>query len=386
MKTVLIALGIFLALPILNPSFAQEVRQRDVINIESGEKINEDFFASGNNIIISGEINGDVYLVAENIFVDGKINGDLITLSKNLTIEGIISGNIRSAARDIRIYGEVQRNVTALGLNVELSKPSSLDGSFTGLGEKISISSPTGKGVTAGAKFLSLNSEINGNATLFIGESLTLGNENQINGNLIYTSGIGKNIEVSPKSSISGEVTQKVYVSNNEMHYRPNSFLQGVLFFLKFIFLFTLLIIGVITIKLLPTFSDNCAEEIEKAPLKNFFAGLAFIIGLPLIIVLLILSLVGIPISLMLLPIYLIFGFFAQIFFILFMGKMLCGFIKKNLPDEIVFLLGFILFAALNFIPLFSGIISFLAICTGAGAIIFMKIKIFRKMRTAKVF
>lgn len=386
MKALLIFLGIFLTLPIIHPSFAQEIKQDDVVTIRAGEKINEDFFATGKNIIISGEIDGDAYLFGENILVEGKINGDLISFSKNLTIDGVISGNLRSAAQDIQVRGEIMRNTTALGLNVEVSKSSSLNGSFAGLGREISIDSSIGKGITAGANSLNINSEINGNANVFIGENLNLGDESQINGDLTYVSGIGRNIEVSNSASISGEVAQRVYVGSNEMYYKPDSFLQSFFVFLKFIFLFSLLIVGIITVKFLPTLSENCAKEIEKAPLKNFLTGLTLLIGLPLILILLTLSLIGIPISLLLLPIYLMLIFFSQIFFIFFVGKIISEFIRKNVPSEIAFFVGFIVFASFSFVPLFSGIFSLVAICTGTGAVVFMKIKLFKKMRSENFF
>ncbi len=56
--------------------------------VGSDEVVDRNFFASGQNVTISGTINGDLYATGGTIIIDGVVNGDVLVAGGVVRITG----------------------------------------------------------------------------------------------------------------------------------------------------------------------------------------------------------------------------------------------------------------------------------------------------------
>lgn len=362
--------------------FAQEFRKAENITLSENETITQDFFAAGRNIIISGNIDGDTYLAGENILIDGTINGDLILVGKTVTIEGDIQGNLRAIGKELKVYGNVQENITWVGESISVSPPATIAGSLTSVAKEVSLNTPLGRGATLAGKNISIDSQINGNLLAAAGEKFFLNENAKIEGDVNYYTGTGLKMTQASTASVSGETTHNIYVTDREMHLETPPFLAGVYLFFKILSLLSLLVSGTLLTFFLPRYSQNVAKQIDAHFLKSLIIGLLILVLTPGVIIFLIITLIGIPIALLLTPLYLALLFFGSIFSILFLGKQISAYLNQEKKSQTFkFLLGLAAFAIFTFVPIFGPILSFAAVTLGIGAFTLEKIRLFKYAR-----
>ena len=72
-----------------------DLSDKKVVVVEKDEMIDDDYFAYGETVTISGTINGDAYLAGGSVLVDGVVNGDLF-------VAGHCAGDAPGRARGCR--------------------------------------------------------------------------------------------------------------------------------------------------------------------------------------------------------------------------------------------------------------------------------------------
>jgi hypothetical protein len=101
-------------------TLAQNVRSGEVVTLDRGEIIEDNYFAGGERVEVLGEVKGDVYAVGGTVIVDGIINGDLLVAGGNIEIRGTITHDIRAAGGNIKISGNVGGNVSVVEVMSQL--------------------------------------------------------------------------------------------------------------------------------------------------------------------------------------------------------------------------------------------------------------------------
>ena len=83
------------------------VRETDVVR--------EDFYATGNRVVIRGTVEGDLVAAAfESIVVEGTVQGDVIAIAGSVTISGEVQGSVRAIADSVTITGVVGDDVVTV--------------------------------------------------------------------------------------------------------------------------------------------------------------------------------------------------------------------------------------------------------------------------------
>lgn len=292
------------------------------VMVEEGEVIDRDFFAAGETITISGVINGDAFLAGGNISVDGKINGDLLAGGGMMTISGEVSDDVRVGGGNILISGTIGKNLTVGGGNVTISNEAKVGGSLLAFGGSLVVNGPIGRDALAFASQANFGNQIGGDLKGTI-ESLTLSSEAQILGNLEYES--PQKAVIGEGATVFGKIT---YKPKEEKPLQPEGWLKKIpLGFGKKIrpfFAFTSfilnLILGLLFISFFPKRAAGMIKTLASRPWASLGVGILTPIIFGLAMVLLTISLVGIPLMLILLLLFSFLVYFSKIFTILFLG------------------------------------------------------------------
>ncbi|MDP3836611.1 MAG: polymer-forming cytoskeletal protein [bacterium] len=349
---------------------AAEVKSQNNIYVPAGETIDGNLYAAGNNITIDGEIKGDLIAAAQTITVNGRLDGDLIAAAQTITINGEINGNVRIAANSASLNGVVARNVNFIGNSIALGKNARvgwdllsaamntdimgvIDGNVYGEGDNIILSGKIGKNFS----FLSDNRNRN----------ITLAPQATINGNLTY--GEGTNINIQDGASVAGEVNPVKQESKSGS--KAMNKLWSIIYSI-----FAAIVIGLVIIKPGRKIALGMNNIIRQQPGMVFVWGLLTFLVVPMGALILIFTIIGAPLAIILLGLWLMMLWIGKIITAIFVGQTLVARFSRGEENSktltVGLMIGVIILWLLFAIPFVGWLISLAATCLGTGALILL--------------
>ena len=357
----LILILIVLCLPAVTLASYGEMEN---VFIPKEQVISYNFFKTGETVDISGTLQKDAYILAETVVVDGVIEGDLIGAAENLTINGTVKGNLRFLAGKIVITGEVRKN-------------------FTGAGESVIVSGTVGQDIMVGANKFDLQSEHQGDINLF-GVSAKL--DQNIGGNLFlhidpkgsveFAEGlsVGGNLEYSPtrKTMVnfdSLQITGQTKQLSQQVSVDWRKTFDYLYIFGRLFYFFGLLVLAMVMIRVMKKITMLLAATVSKDPLKCFNHGFWWLIFTPMVSLLLMATMVGMPLGLIAMGLYLIAFYVVKVFVALAIGALI---LKEDVKNNKLFwpmILGvFIVVVAIS-LPFVGFLINLIISTAGFGAL-----------------
>ncbi|MFA6194959.1 MAG: hypothetical protein WC719_04515 [Patescibacteria group bacterium] len=325
-KTTKILLFLALLLLPLTALKAAGTKTGEAILIPKEEIVSGNLYAAGTSITVDGNISGDLVAVAQSITVNGRVEGDIIAAGQDITVNGEVGGNIRVAGSNITINGPVARNVNAFGANIILGPDSrigwdayvagsilfsrgTIDGGLGGYAGQALITGKIGKNVDL---------KLSGKAA----NKLTIASGAIINGDINYTS--DQAADISNDASVAGNVKQETPAVKTDNLFWP--WVWGRLFAI-----FAAIAVGLV----MTTICQNCIQKIigliEEKKARILIPGVIIFFVLPPIVLVLMITVIGIPLALILAALWLIAAYVAKVLTAIFLGNLL---IKKILKKE----------------------------------------------------
>lgn len=363
---------------------------KEVVTLEEDEVINRDFFAAGDTVEIFGTVNGDVYVAGGVVTVRGVINGDLLVAGGTLNLAGEVMGDIRAAGGNVTINSIVDGNVTVFGGNVEITDNAIITGSLVGGGGNVYVSGPVGKDITFGAGTLTLSSLVGGDIESGVGE-LKVTSQANLNGNLYYYS--DEEATVSDSATISGVIERNdpakrlaVEVNENEIKRGAKGFLEGVTTTGKMISFTSLLLIGLLILKLFPNYSMNTVAKLKEKTWKSLGIGTLALFVTPIAAFFAMITIIGFPVGLITLLIYFVYLYMSRIFLMLWAGQFLMDKVSKKKNIYGAFLLGLIAYSVVTLIPVVGGFVKFFTLTFSLGAMVLNCKDTYKKALESKIY
>lgn len=362
---IVISLALIL-LPLTAVRAASE-KAESSIYVSKDEIISGNLYAAGKTITVDGTISGDLIGAAQSIVVNGRIEGDVIGAAQDITINGEVGGNVRVAGDSVNINGSVARNVNAFGSNIIMGSNSrvgwdiylagatadvrgTVDGSLSGQAGQANLSGKIGKNVNLDLENGGTNQKLSITPTAIV------------NGDIIYTS---KNAAlVSPQANVSGQVQQKTPAT------KTSNWLMlwtwGRLFSI-----FAALAVGLVLVFIGKNVTIKIIEKMESSPLKMLLPGLAFMFILPPLALVLAITIIGLPLSLITGASWLIATYLAKIFTAILLGQFIIKkiFRKSDWPLVSSLVIGVIICWLLFSIPFVGWLFGLISIWLGLGGI-----------------
>ena len=341
------------------------------IYVGEDEIVNDNYYAFGNTVTIDGIINGDLFAFGKSVTVNGDVIGDVIAGGDTITLNGIVEGNIRVAGSNVDINSQVTRNVHAFGGAVTIGSNSDIGWTLTTGATAVDIRGTIhGNVLGYGGNFL-VGANISNNATFtYDTESvLTILDSTTINGDLTYTS--EQTADIEQGATIEGQTVHQIPTPSVQ---RTGLYLGSLWFVFKLVALFALLFAGVLVISLFPKELIGVIGVSKARPAKSLLTGLITVIVTPFAILILFISLIGIPVGLIMLALYLIILFLVKIVIGTLIGQSIIRLFKKNSSETppLIWpmLLGTTLFYAVTNIPFIGWLLGMVGVIWGFGAIV----------------
>jgi hypothetical protein len=324
--------------------------------LEKDQIVNHDYFTAGSQVTIDGIINGDAYIAGGQVDVNGIINGDLLVAGGQINIRGTVSQNIRAVGGSIVIEGDVGKNLSMAGGSMTIYRTAKI----------------TGNTVIAGGN-ARVEGNILGNLTIGIG-ILNVLPETTIHGNINYWSNNKATIAQSAKIIGQTNFYQTQFQTGPKKTIgRINGVASGAKAFFVIYGFISSLILGLLFVWLFPVFTQNTVDLIKNKFWLSVLIGFITLIVVPVVGIIFAITVLGIPITLVLIFTYFVLIYIAKIFISLTIGKSIAEKAKWNMNSYWTFVLGIISYYIIGFVPVVGGLMKIFATFAGMGAILIRK-------------
>lgn len=369
--------GLLILIPLL--TFAAEFRTGDQPSLSSGETITNDLYMAGGNVTANGSIQGDLTAAGGNLLLDGPVSADVLVAGGTISIFGDVTGDVRFGGGNVTIKGAVAGDVIGGGGQVSLVG-SRVGGDVAIGGGAISIDAPISGTVHLGGGDIRINAPITGN--VFVqAEKLTLGPNAALNGNLTYSA--SEPAELESGASVRG---------TTEFNERPDHATKAglaagliALFTLWMLAKFLMLLVGAGALAyFFHRYSRELVATAATQPWTEIIRGLVIMIVLPVVSIILLASIIGIPLGILGLLSYAILCIFAHLASPILVGSVLHKWLRKPagyVVDWKTVLLGTLVFFILGVIPFIGWIAKALICLLTLGAALNIKWSVAKEWR-----
>lgn len=253
----------------------------ETINLSKGAIIDGDFFAFGSEARIDGPVTNDLNLLASEVSLTGPIGDDVRVSATKLDISGaVIQGDLMSASGKVFINSETEVLGKTFLAGSRINISGKLNDEANLWGEKVFFDGTTSGNLNINAKHI------------------TIGNNAIINGDLFYKK--DANITIGDQSTIAGELIAKSFVKTKSKDLIETVAIMQVIKMISFVVLSVLLLV------VFSRITKVFLEESNHKSAHSFLLGAGFVAGVPLLIIALLITVIGIPLAFILLLAYIL--------------------------------------------------------------------------------
>ena len=325
-----------------------------------------DIYAAGGQIDFPGEAEADVSAVARVMTVTGLIRGDLLVLAHRVRVTGRVLDDVRAAARVVGLEGEVGDGLLAVGEVVRLSSASRVGGVAWIAARRVELAGHMGGEVHVAAARVRIAGTLDGDVVLAARDIEMLPGA-RITGNLTYWS--SQEARLAPGAQVGGRVERR----QPDFLDRAGRVLTVLGVITRVVFVVNLFVAGVILFFLFPRLTISAAATVGHRPWASLGMGLAVLAGTPLIALSLMLTVIGIPLALTLVWLYiaaLLLGFLTAAFYL---AEVVLRALRRTTRRPrgarmAALAVVLVVLAAVRFVPIAGPLVLVLLLIVGVGA------------------
>ncbi len=283
----------FLAIPVQAGSVFSWAEQTIYVNTP----VERNMYAAAGNLMISKPIGGDLIAFGESISISSNVNEDFMGFGTNIYIDSKVAGDVRIAWQNIIINQDIWWDFIAFGASVTVAPDVKIWWDFVVYWATVNMNGTVNGNAYIGSEWLSLNWQIKGNAKLNF-EEIKLGDGAKINGSLSYKAP-QTNTELEGISN--GEITFKASIKEGSQKFFFGLIKWIVFYKWAYISLFALILVLIFR-KIFKEVSDT----LKKSPRQSLLAGFLCYTLPPFAILILLITVLGIPLAWILSLLYII--------------------------------------------------------------------------------
>ena len=324
------------------------------------QTINSSLYSAGRTVDIEGTINGDVYCAGQNVDIDATVHGDVLCAGQTVTVSGHIDGSLRVVAKDLIDQAVVQNSFSAVAHNAVITKDASVGTDVSFAGQTLAVNGRVGRDMAIRASTLNINGAVGRNVR-YDGTVLNLWSKSRIAGSLDYAS--DQRAMVAQSAVIHGPVSHTVPTPKSQSAHAAFTAWAA-----SFVYIFiALLFFGLIVVLFMPQVTRTVAEESADHLGRAILNAFGMLILEPIIIIVLTSLVVGIPLALVSIVLFLLLGLFSLPVTAYYIGTLLMSSAENAILTMVV---GMFVLVILIMLPVVGLLAFFASYLIGSGGII----------------
>jgi hypothetical protein len=251
-----------------------------------------DRFLAGDDVALLEQVPGDAFVAGGRSSVGGRVGGDAVVAGGTVEIRGEVLEDIYAAGGDVRVDAVVRGNARIAGGTIAIGRGADIRGNASLAGGNMEVSGRVGGNLQAYGGRVLLDGEVGGDVEV-ASENIRVGPDARIAGRLGYRG--PRPPQVADGAVIAGGIEKRQQAWRG---IGPESgagrVLAGVF---RALWFSGVLLLGVVLVALFPRFSREAAAITRTDPFASLGLGIALLVALPILAVMLIITIIGIPLG-----------------------------------------------------------------------------------------
>lgn len=348
---------------------AAEFKSGKMYSLYKNETVSGNLYVAAGNVTVDGNVDGDLLAAGGNVLVNGRVRDDFEAAGGTINVIGEVGQDLRVAGGNIVVNNIVNGDVVVAGGTVELTSNASVKGSVLVAGGQVVINAPVEGNITVRGGDVTINSEVKGKVSVIASQKVTFGSRASIAGDVSYTS--PNEAQIDSGAIISGNLAYTpMPVRNNGVGK------AGMAAALTFLWLGKMiaLVVGALVIFY---FFRKETNQIAESALQNFpkqlLRGFIFLFLVPIAVVILMITLIGLPLAFIVLFAYLSLLILAGVYSGVVFGGVLYKLIERKLKATITWeniVVGIVALSLIAVIPFIGWLIALIFFLVALGSVV----------------
>lgn len=323
-----------------------------------------DRFAAGDSVRIDQAVAGDLIAAGGEVSIAAPVNADAVVFGGNVRVSSAVGGTLYAAGGQVTLASSIGRNARVAGGRVELAPGGNVAGNLSIAGGQVNIEGAVKGYVQAAGGRVFINGPIAGDVEAASGD-LELGPAARIAGTLRYAS--REQVHIDPAAQVTGGI-ERMQVDTGWQRKEAST---GA----GWIWTVGLMVLAGVLVAAAPALTARATTTLRTRVGWSLLVGFIALVCVPVAIIVLLVTLIGIPLALLGLVLY---------FALLLAGYVMTGigvgdFALSRLRPAAVenkawrigaAVLGLFLIALLARLPWVGGLVTFVVLLAGFGALL----------------
>ena len=309
----------------------------------------------GTVVVEPGETVDRVDAVAGTVVVRGTVTGDVNVATGSLVVTGVVGGDVRAGAGSVDLRGRVDGDVTVGTGSLVLAEGAVVGGRLE-----------------AGVGTARLAGTVRGDAAVGGGD-IVLAPTATFEGDLRYDGDLDDR-----GATVEGRLVRDESLSGTS--FQPFAAVGEAA--LDVYGLLVTLVLGAVLLAVFPVASGRLAARVAEAPLETALYGLLALVGVPVLLVLVALTVIGIPLALVGAVLFALVAWVGSVYGRYALGEWLLA--SADVDHRwAALLVGVVVVALLGLVPVLGGVVRFVVLLLGLGALAWLGLGGYRARRQA---
>ncbi|MBC7764685.1 polymer-forming cytoskeletal protein [Microbacteriaceae bacterium] len=331
--------------------------QTSVTTVAKDKTVDGAFYGFSDTVIVNGTVKGDVYCGGQNITINGTVEGDVICAGQSIKLSGTVNGDVRLAGQNVSVDARILGSLSTFGQNIDITKDAIVDQDFNGAGQSVTINGVIKRDVMLGGDRVVVEGSVGRNLDGRY-NSLTITSDAKVGGDATFES---RNSSIAD-GSVSGETKNTPLPQNDKKAMRGLNVAAALYGFVA------MLVFAMILVLLAPGPLNRATGLDIKHFWQSMLIGFAAGIVVPITILFIAFTFVGLPVALFAGITWLAILLLSSPVFSYYIGRKIMGKSTKN--AVLVMLVGaLVVLLAMN-VPLLGILVWLVAGMAGSGMIL----------------
>jgi len=331
-------------------------------------RLGEDWFGAGAAVELAEPVDGDALLAGGTVESNASVGGDLTAAGGRVAVRAAIGDDLYAAGGRVEVDALVHGNARIAGGQVVIAPESRIEGRSAVAGGTVDLRGRFGRNLTVAGGDVTLGGEVAGDVAVYA-ESLRVLPGTRIGGRLSYRT--AEEVVLPPDVQVVGGVEHE----QTDAAARNRSRWSAPFLAVGWLWIGGLFALGLVLALSLAAFSLRASTALAHRPWAGLGVGFLVLVCVPAVALALFITLIGIPVALVLLLVYLAMLIVGYVVGALFLADRLLeraspGGPRSTLGRLVALLLVLVALAFINSLPLIGGLVRLAVLLLGLGGIV----------------
>ena len=352
----LVALTVCLALP----GWGLTRRTGQTVSVGQNETVDDTLFASGDTVDVDGIVNGDLITGGREINVRGTVKGNLFAWSEHVEISGTVEGSVFCFGQRLELRGgRILHSLYDWSQFLRLQPGSRIEQDVIQGSQHAEFNGSVGRNLMSFSGTADVRGDIGRNLTVRSG-GVTLSPPAKVGGDFNAYVRRASDVHVGPGVNIAGKTQTHITLHHSR-------YTRAAFYVWKAVFLAGAFIVGWLLLTLAPAFFYRASAAMGSWG-RSLGLGAAILIVTPVAILIFCVTLVGLPLGVLVLFLYIIALYLSKILVAAFLGRALLA--APEHRDRLLGLfLGLLILSVATALPYVGGLVGVAILLLGLGAL-----------------